>query len=354
MKVVKYFRIIVVILGFLFLILLTYFFVRYYSKSKFYSCISLELKDIIPSDSIGNPVDLICVGKYLILLDNHPIKGRGKIQVFDKRSLKFISSSGYYGSGPGELTSPIGLNNIPNDSTKFSIYDLALKRLTIYEIKNGEVKVNNMITLKHGLPYFPVVIDTLIFSLDFNLEDSRISVYNMEGNYIKSIGKLLPGLKKGVPARIHTHASQGRLRATPDGRFLVVVAVYSDIIDIYDREGNLIKRFHGPLNVTPIYNVVTNNGVPIMAVDIEKAIWGYINVSLTENFIYARFTGEKFKERADGKYIHVYDYNGKFLKCFKFDRNVFEAVFDPETRRFFTFQLYPQPLILAYEIPREK
>jgi len=350
----KFFRVAVGILGFLILIILIYFLVRYYSKLKFYSCTALELESIIPSDSIGNPMEIICVGKYLILLDNQPIKGRGKIQIFDKRSLEFITSSGHSGSGPGEIISPIGLNNIPGDSTKFSIYDLALKRLTVYDIRSGNVEVYKVITLKHGLPYFPVVIDSLIFSLDFNLEDGRISIYDMGGNYIKSIGRLLPGLRKGVPAFIHTHASQGRLRASPNGKFLVVIAVYSDIIDIYDKDGNLIRRFHGPLNVTPIYNVATSNGSPVMAVDIEKAMWGYVSVSLDENRIYARFTGEKFKERADGKYLHIYDYNGKFLRCFIFDRNVFNAVFDPETRRLFAIQLYPEPSIVVYEIPEER
>jgi hypothetical protein len=348
----KFFKAIIV-LGILFIFVFAiYKFVKYRSEFKFYSGIKLEPVAFIASDSLGNPQEIICIGDYLILLDTQPVKKKGKIQVYNKRELKFISSSGFSGSGPGEIQTPINLSIIPSDSLKFSIYDLALRRLTIFYLSsNGIIKPIKMVNLKYGLPYSPITDDTLIFSLDFNIDsDNRITVYDMSGNRINTIGKLLPGLRKGVPIQVHQTASQGRLKLTPSGNFLVVTANYSDIIDIYDKKGHLVSRFRGPLNLTPKYSVSLRNGVPVMAIDVEKAIWGYVNIDLTDDYIYARFSGKKFKEHGDGKYVHVYDYNGKFIKSYILDREVYDIAVDQEAKFLYAIQIYPKPLIVVYEI----
>ncbi len=334
-----------------FVIYIFYKFVEYRFKAKFYSGIVLEAEDFIPSDSLGNPQEIICIRGYLILLDTQPIKNRGKIQVY--KNLKFISSAGFSGSGPGELQTPVNLSIVSGDSiTRFSVYDLALRRLTIFYLSSdGIIKPVKMVNLKYGLPYSPVTDDTLIFSLDFNIDtDNRITVYDINGNYVSTIGRLLPGLRKGIPVQIHQAASQGRLKFSPDGKFLVAIANYSDIIDIYDKRGNLISRFNGPLNSTPKYNVSLRNGTPVMAIDVDRAIWGYVNLELTNDYIYARFSGKKFKDHGDGRYIHVYDYNGKFIKSYILDREVYDIAIDHESKILYAIQIYPKPLVLMYKM----
>jgi len=324
---------------------------RHYAKSKFYSGVLIKGKILVSGDSLGQPNDIICVGRYLVLLDANPVRGRGKIQVYDRTDGRFITSTGFSGSGPGEIQNPIHLSNVAGDSLKFSVYDLSLRRLTIYSLSGESVKVYKMINLKDGLPYSPVVVDTLIFSLDFNIDaDGRITVYDLEGRRIKTIGKLLPGLSEGVPIPVHQVASQGKLRVSPDGNFIVAVANYSDIVDVYNKAGDLVCRFHGPLNVVPKYRAVSRDGAPVMAIDVDKAIWGYPDVSLTKNHIYARFSGKKFKERGDGRYIHIYSYDGKFVRSFILDREVYDIVYDEGSGKIFALQLYPDQSVLVYEV----
>ncbi len=308
---------------------------RYHSKSKFFKGVLLKSEIVIPSDSLGYVTDILCLGgDYLVVKDNRPFSKRGKIQIYSLKDFGFITSTGSAGSGPGELRNPSHLNYVPGSGFKFSVFDVSLKRLTVYILNDGVCAVDKIITIESGgVDQVHIVDDSTIAALDI-LSDGRVTLYDFSGKKRGTFGELLPGAKRGVPLDIHKAAMQGKLKVSPDGYHYVVISNFSDFVDVYDKNKNLV-RFHGPDGFLPRYNVESFQGYPVMAIDVNKARWGYIDAFLTNKNIYALYSGNTFRNGSGGKFIHVYDFNGKLVATYLLDREVIGISFDHIGKRFF-------------------
>ena len=325
------------VFGFIFLCLMfvgLYFLIDNYMKMRFFKGQILLGEVVIQDDSLGEVEGIICLGRYLILNDRKPLGSRGKIQVYDRGNYNLVASIGKEGSGPGEIRSAVALNYIPGDEFRFSIFDVSLNRLTIYSLIDGMCKVDKVISFEGAGNYYAHVInDSIIGVLDF-LSDGRVSLYNFSGKKKETFGELLPGRKSGVPLDIHKAAMQGKLKVSPNSLYCILNATFSDFIDVY-KDKKLEKRFHGPLKVLPRYKVESLQGFPVMALDTKRAIRGYIDIFVTNDYIYALYSGTPFKRHSGGKLIHIYSIDGRFVKTYLLDREVFGITLDPNTGEIF-------------------
>ena len=319
---------------FCFIVIALYFLIENYKNKRFFSGKILSGEVVINSDSLGRVVDITCVNGYLIILDDRPLGNRGKVQIYDLNRFSLVDHAGKEGSGPGEIRTPASLNRVPGVDNKFSVFDISLNRLTVYKLSDGKCEVDKITTFEGaGIYYAHIFNDSIVATLDF-LGDARISLYNFSGKKIGAFGELLPGKKRNVPLDVHKAAMQGKLKVSPNSDYCVSNATFSDYIDIY-KDFKLLKRFHGPSDFLPRYNVETFQGFPVMAIDTQKAIWGYIDLFLTSDYIFALYSGNPFKAGAGGKYVHVYSYDGKLVKTYLLDREVLSICFNSSNKCFY-------------------
>lgn len=320
---------------------------------KYFKGEQLSSVRIVNPDSLGMPGSIAYSGKKLCITDSKSLYGVNKILVYNVETKKMITSFGGTGDGPGEFRSPISLNSVIGKNGVFSISDLHLLRFNTFTVGNdNKVKITKTVLLKGSLPYEIVMVnENNLFSLGLTIStDKRMAVFDTTGSVIKYAGELLPGKGKNTPPAIHNQACKGVLKVTPDGKHIVVSAQHSDYLDVYNKEGRLLHRFSGPKNFLPVYEVAGVSETPVMAIDDKKAMYGYIGIACSNEYIYALYSGNPFKGNYEGNLIHVYDMKGKFIKTYALDQKISFFTFDNDNNRFYGIQLYPRPVILEYSV----
>lgn len=311
------------------------------------------------SDIQGNVIlssDLLIFPSTIAILDSLIIIGDrdlSALQIYTLPEVTYVTTIGQRGQGPGEFMTIWSLNNDYSRSNNLWVYDPNLHRLTNISLDHGTSQP--MITLRMGIPYNPVVInDTLIISPGLSLTDGRFGAYNKSGNLLQSIGEIPGDREDNVPVPIHLQAYQGVLRVKPDYSLLAMSLLYADKIDILELDGTLVTSIIGPIESTPIYDVVSVDETPVMAIDFEKTRVGYIDIAVTNTFIYALFSG---RLRADdpanffkGNKIHIYDWHGDLVQKLAVDDDLFKIAVDMNDKNLYAIREYPELAILRYDI----
>ncbi len=355
-KNLKYLKYIIVGIS-LVIIIIVYARITKTDKNNYSSGKNIIGKKIPIQDSLGFPYGILFLDDKIILLDRIPVTGNNQVSIYDLNNYNRISSFGRSGSGPGEFQSVKSISSIfrNNKSQRLiTIWDSGLLRLSIFDIFNPVApELKNIFYIKKGMPYSPVFIDdTTIACLGLGFLDGRFAVLDTAGNIKQYLGIPLPGRKTSTPMPVHQQAMQGKLRITPDGSRLILTANLSDLIDIYDSKGELIKRIIGPLNVVPKYTIgKVGNNEPVMVIDPKNAIMGYGDVALTNDKIFALFVGLPFEgNQLEGKEIHVFNMQGELLDVFILDRKLFSITYDEKNKRLYGIQLSPFPEIYCYQL----
>lgn len=345
-------RIILIIFLFIVILFVVYLIIKG-NNSIYYKGTKLIGKEIINAKELGLPNDILTNNGKILILDSEPLIDSNYVRIYDAFNFSFINSFGKIGGGPGEIRVPRFLINVVGKDNEFSIFDQALMRMILFNINNSvKIEIKKMISLKGGMPYEPIIVnDTTIVSLAYGITKGRLAVYDMDGNLKYTIGELLPGKDKNTLTIIHNQASKGELKIKPDGTKFVVSAQYSDIIDIFDNKGILIKRIFGPLKETPKYTTTKAGKIPVFTLDDKKAKWGYIDIDVTDKYIVALFSGNLFKEHSKGKYVHIFDYSGNLKNTFILDTYISKLAYDEKSKRIFGIR-YDRASILMFELGR--
>ncbi|MFZ1288464.1 MAG: BF3164 family lipoprotein [Melioribacteraceae bacterium] len=319
------------------------------NNSKFEKSTELRAEEIIDGDSLGFPFEIISMNDLIIILDKKPLIDNSTIKVYD-HNYHLITSFGKRGKGPGEYLQPVDLTKSIGIDYEFTLYDFSNLRLTNYKIdRNYQFHIKNIYPLKGGMPYQAVFTnDKIIVSLGLGLEYNRIAIFDTNGTIKKTIGEIPPGKEKNTPVPLHLQAYKGKLRLSPDGKYYVISAQYSDYIDILNKAGNLKKRIIGPLDKEPEYDVVSAGEIPVMALDTKKCIYGYLDIAVNDEFIYALYSGNQFSDhKYEGNFIHVYDFNGQLKKNYKLTESIVD--FDIDFHNAIIYGIKINPNIKVYK-----
>lgn len=304
---------------------------------------------ILSSDLLIQPSTIAITDSFIIIGD----RNLSALQIYSLPEIKYVATIGERGQGPGEFITLWSLNKDYSQSNNLWVYDPSLRRLT--NISLEDATYHSIITLKMGTPYNPVVVnDTLIISPGLSLTDGRFGAYDKSGDLLESIGDIPGDHENSVPIPIHLQAYQGVFRVKPDYSMLAMSLRYADRIDIFKPNGNNITTIIGPIESTPIYEVVSVDETPVMQMNQEKTRFGYIDITVTNNYIYALFSGRLNKDHPGkanfGNNIHIYDWDGNFVQQFMLNDDVLKIVVDKSNQNLYAIREYPEQAILHYDI----
>jgi len=291
----------------------------------------LESMVLVGGDDINLVHDFAIIRNHIIVIDGQADK---LIKVFDLKSHKLVQSFGSPGQGPSEFIQPIQIILDPKNKGVFWIYDLSTKQLKKYNLNNvldNELKPDRIIRLKgeNGFNiHFVIKPDEKILATGFYV-NGRFNIFNLNGDLIRTIGKIPIKVKNKQFATAHSHGFTGNFIYKTKTKEIFIATQYGSIIEEYSDAGKLLSTFHGPDTFFPEYDVVpTGNNYYSMCCN-KKTRYGYLDICYCAKTdkLFLLYSGKFFgegKTAFGGGIIYVLDNSGTIVQQLVLDKRVYD------------------------------
>jgi len=239
-----------------------------------------------------------------------------------------ITSFGRRGEGPEEMLSAETFHFQSLDSIwaldankmEFTLWSLSLKEKRAERVECIPIDKE----LIRVLDFFPV--DSGFLTPDY-LGEYRYHKVSFQGEPVFSEGQIPSSTKykeKIKPAL--AQAWRSFIDYNPGNGVFVMATQLGEVMEIYNLKENSHKVTKGP-NGDPLFDVSQGYGIP-------TGIKGFNDIKVTDNYIYAVFDGQSFKEMAaryqkgeepedGGQYIYVFDLEGNPVRKYILNRYIY-------------------------------
>lgn len=321
--------------------------------------IELEGKPLLlASDSLYAPLYLAAVDSFLIVHGRFPKNNETYLfKILNRNTGKILNSFGRVGRGPDEFFYPSFLSRVPDESRTIGIYNPRLfsfielsidsiltqaGQLTITSYKEFDVSYSKLIKMNQSL-----FVGTGYFSDGrYALTDTSRQFFRVSGNY--PFEEMLTATKQALDM-----AFQSQLRRHPDQPLLVSATTSSanlEILKLKDHKLDVIAQVN---SYPPVFeNTSLNNSISISYN--PESRWGYQDITVTEKYIYALYSG---KEKAEDRFyfgdqVLVFNWKGKPIVQFNLDNEVSNITVDASDQTLYalTRDDKEETLIMTFQI----
>lgn len=288
---------------------------------------------IFNNSDIYAPVSITIINNYLLCIDH---KAEKIIKIFSLKSTKLLKSFGRLGQGPNEFIGASEIIPDPKDKNVFWIFDVTtrkLKKYNIIEILNDKFEPEKIIEIinGNGAPFHLLITtDEKIIGVGAFFK-GRISIYNMNGDFIRSIGKIPVILKKERFGPQHSHGFIGKFIFKEKSKEIFIATRYGAIIEKYNIENEkLVSTYYGPDLFFPEYKIVPVGDYHTMTYN-KKTRFGYLDICYCKNLdrLFLLYSGKyqynkENKEPNSSNIIYVLDNNGIIIEQIELDKEVYQ------------------------------
>lgn len=237
---------------------------------------------------------------------------------------KITKAYGRKGRGPGEISFSPSSNIQYNLSTKeITLYDPNYKKLIQYNIKDTTF-------FEYRLPYrdsllksnfVQDIVKTDSFYIcmgtgDLFSKGKRFLIYNKSYELINVLnGYPTINIPKEDIAEIYQYGEE--IHVKPDGSKFVFTSYIGGTLEIFDLQHlpDSIPNIARNIYYNPIYEKSKSGSISAL----EKTIYGFENVYVTNNAIYCLLFDYKQPTLAFPNKIIIYNWNGEWLKSYSLD-----------------------------------
>jgi hypothetical protein len=300
-----------------------------FSESDFSETVELKHSVLNLDQMLMRPINLHISGDFLILQNLGP---KYFYEVYDLNTSKKINECINVGQGPGEMIAPKIIDIKDNriwifDAGKVSLFEYRIENF----VSNHRPEINK--TIKLNSSYLKTWMSENIFiASESESSDCRFDFYNLEGKLLYSKGKYPPHSSlSDIAKKRHYDFNY----TTNSDSKIFTTHFFTDIIEIYDIEGNLIRRRQGPNRYKPKFKEESvMGGYFYRSVKNETyQCYSFFPPVSVENEIFVLYFGDlyqNFEERCDK--ILVFDANGNPLRIYKLSIPVIAFTVDTEKR----------------------
>ena len=268
--------------------------------------------------------------------------------IFTFPGFEYIYSLAHVGRGYNEIIQP---GDFDLTTHYLYAYDLNLKKLYSYDVKNRASKPNecidyNMLKL-YDAQRFCMIGDSLAAFYTTNIQNI-IYIIDKKGNMMDSL------LKRPLLNDWNYHmisSSWNSCISFLHGN-IVCATISAEVIDVVNISNKKHRIFVGP-GGKPRPLQRGNSFLPV-------SFFGFQNIFLTDNYIYTLFSGmtwdeyrekSKAKQNTDKNYIRVYDYNGNLINVYDTDENLLSIYVDESANKIYATVYDNENSIYVYEMP---
>ena len=314
---------------------------------------TLQGQALQDADSLASPGEIVVGKKYILVGDSEASR---PLLVFDKETGALITSGGAFGEGPREIKRASSLDFKPGHDTGW-VFDYTPRSLHYVDLDS--LVLTQSITEKWiqldvtGVPLSPVWTgEDSIVSPGFYLS-GKLAVYSADGTFHRLTGPTPPGLVS-TPVPVRQHAYRSVLRTTSDGNRIAAASMYTDRIEIYDR-GELLHLIRGPGFHEPDYTVYHDDQGNSWLGMAPESINGYIGLTVTDQLIFALYSGRPYELGHSAEDIIVFTWDGQPLAILHLGGEALEELKEiavsADGRDLYAIFHSPTPLIMHYPLP---
>jgi hypothetical protein len=277
----------------------------------------IELKgDVLTLDEpIMRPTNIYLIENLLVLQN----RGTDYIyEIYDLETNKKINECLSFGNGPEEMIRPT-IVNLTNDD--LWIYDIHKLSLFNYKLKDFITTLNPKIVKKITFDYTyfkaTVLSDNNIVASPSKLPNKKFDFFNSEANLLDSQGEYSNTGLTETENRLFYRFDY--VTSADDKIFLTYHK--GDIIEIYNANGDLIRRKIGPNNHKPVFKLIEKPGFSTAVSKNGATYQCYHGTPVrVEDEVFVLYFGdlyEKYNELCS--MILVFDFDGNPLRIYNLD-----------------------------------
>lgn len=305
---------------------------------------------VAQGDYLGQPSSLVFVGDNLLILDKAGTPALHLVAAADGRRIR---SFGQPGGGPGEYKSAWSLSRDPRDPSQVWVFDLGLGRLTRVDGSAAGSGAPMIISLGGGAnPTQPVWINDSLLVSPAVSASGRLTFFDRQGRFVRAAGTI-PGDTSKVPSPVLQQAWRGTVVPNPRTGQLALVTRHADQLELFAPDGTPVRIVRGPFRFDPRFTVENIQGFMTMGQG-DDMRFGYVTAASDERAIYALFSGRTraaFQRDAPyGRFVHVYDWNGKMLRVLELDSDLISVSISPDGQWLYGSRFAPEPAVMAYPL----
>ncbi len=282
---------------------------------------------------------------YLILSKINYEKSKW-IVIYSLKEKCIIKELINYGRGPDEMLScSIGKFDDKiwlQDKIKSEIFIIPLDSFMLDGLSNTKKHKVNMWSYSTAL-----VNDSIMLGTNTFINAYKISYSNLENGNNWGKGSY-SALSQNIPLGSLIDACSCYINVQPNSGKIALSYRYTDLLEIYDINGNLIHAIHGPNNFDVEFNAVSKNGHDIMAKN-RRTIKAFVSSFVTNEHIYLLFSGRKRNEAEwpYGRNIFVYSWDGEPQKSLYIDFPIYSFCVDNSEQIVYSYSMTTGELIKA-------
>jgi len=316
---------------------------------------TVALRGRVLTDStagLGLPVGLLDADGMVVVQDAHPSPA---LRLFDPRGRQ-LASAGRGGAGPGEFTAPLDVFARPSHPSELWVYDVRLARLTAYDARTastGTLRLSG-----EPLPLSdPVLVeaprwldDSILVALTGmgQTGERRFSLYGADGVRRGTVGDPPPGDERVRPF-VRQQAYGGKIAVHPQRPWFVLASRYAGRLDVYDRDGALVRRMEVPEAFEPDYSPAPDGLNMVRGPGFR---FGYIDAAATRDHVLGLFSGRRGTD-PDPNFastVHVFGWDGRLGCILTLDVSAFRIAPSRDGRTLYAIVHDPEPGVVAYDL----
>lgn len=272
------------------------------------------------------------------------------LHLFNLKSGKELACGLEIGQGPKDLLSPEFVDT--SDSSEIVLSDMAMSTVVKYRLKDflhrEDPDFVSRISLEDGIYGRIGTLQSNYIAPAF-CEDFLLHSFNAEGNIIDSIGTY-PNTELEITSMEKMTMFAFQLTTNSFDRIAICYS-WSDMIDIYDAEGHLLKRMHGPDHFISRYKE-QQMGKAVGALRVKGQSWDAYSVPVSVgNEFWILYSGAKDLESNFSDYrkrILVFDKDGTPLRIFELDKGIIMFDVDEHNKKIYAICSKPEYHIVEY------
>lgn len=293
------------------------------------------------------PTSIRFLGKTMLVADNATDQ---HILALDIASGRVTDRFGRHGRGPNEYFTPLWM--APTGDNKVVVYDRTVRRIDELGVSNeGKIALLNTKVLPSSVPTYlfwahPAANQLIgggqLDSGGVVIVDTARRTVRRSGIPLFGEGDLPKGINRGSASWAHADVS-------PVTHRFAVAYHNSNRIDAFSQDGAFLGSMSGPREPQLRFEeAAAGSG---RAVHSPNSELGYISVSAGEDFIYGLYSGYGRESKRFARLVHVFKWDGTFVKEFALDRDVFLISNRPGTDLLYAATWEPDAAIGEWHIP---
>ena len=273
------------------------------------------------------------------------------LYVYNINSKKKVGEFIARGSGPNDL---IGIKNMQLLGSELIISDSQKRMVFIYDVNDFHQLTKNL-TPKQKVPiedycFQLATIENGYVGIAMSPDNKRLVYYNSKGEKELASGEY-PYYGKEFTKLEKIEGFNSQIVVSHKNKRIYLFGMTTDLIEIYDFQGMLIKKLHGPDHFFP--QVKENRSTDgYSTISAKNSIFAYFHPIIVDNEIYVSYSGHHYvinEEVARVNHIFVFDLDCNPIRRYELSETIASFTVDIDTKLIYATSNTPDYHMVVFE-----